>query len=368
MRDDLERRIAESLDAVRDKAKEERAPRRMDARLRVVSRSRRHRRLVWAGTAVAATAIVAVMLVTVAITRPDAERGPERNGGFADQVTTFVEVGRHPFDLVVSAGVVWVTDTERGVLHRIDAATTTIIDSIPIAGRPEDIDIRDGIVWVTNPESGSVHRFSEQTGEPIGDPIVFAERPIPLEMAVGGGAAWILVEEQGLYKIDSGSGEEMNSHTLLARDVAIGEGTVWALGLAGELIEIDSVTAAPVRTVPTTAAPGSDLVAGGGAVWIADPSTGTVTKYSIDTLETLGSSPIEGRYLDMTLGEGVMWVLSNDGGTPIVSGISVATGTPSGIVLQVEGDPQQISESDGVLWVTDPGEATVARVVPGTEV
>ncbi len=366
MRDDLERRIAESLSTVKEAAREERAPRRVEARSRVVSRSRRRTTLVWAGTAVGAAALIAILMTVVAVTRPDA--GPtEPDNGFADQVTTFVEVGRHPFDLVVSAGVVWVTDTDRQVIHRIDAATTTIIDSIPIEGRPEDIDIRNGIVWVSNPELSSVFRFSEQTGEAIGNPVVLADEPVSLEMAAGDGTTWVLVDERELVSIDPATGSIDATEELGATDIAIGDGHLWALGLGGELIDLDPITAEPVRSIPTTAAPGSDLTAGAGALWIANRTTSTLSKYSIETLEPLGESPIAGRYLDMTLGEGVMWVLSNDGGTPVVTGVSVDTGMLSGIVLQVDGDARQISESEGVLWVTDPAEAGVARVVPASD-
>jgi streptogramin lyase len=367
MRDDLERRIAESLSAVKEAARDERAPRRIEARSRVVSRSRRRTTMVWAGTAVGAAALIAVVMVVLSSTRPD-EAGPrEPDNGFADQITTFVEVGRHPFDLVVSAGVVWVTDTDRQVIHRIDAATTTIIDSIPIDGRPEDIDIRNGVVWVSNPELSSVYRFSEQTGDAIGSPVALSNEPVPLEMAAGDGMTWVLVDERELVSIDPETGEIGSRDELGAMDIAIGDGHVWALGLEGDLLEIDPATGAAVRSVPTTSAPGSDLTAGAGALWVADRASSTLTKYSIDTFEPLGQSPISGRYLDMTLGEGIMWVLSNDGGSPIVTGVSVDTGLLSGIVLRVEGDARQLSESEGILWVTDPAEAGVARVVPASD-
>lgn len=104
-----------------------------------------------------------------------------------------VEVGDGPIGLVVHDGVVWVTASDAGTVHRIDAATARPAGP-PVATGTAPIAVAvdgAGLLWVVNQDDASVVALDPATGERRSDPVPIRGRARGLAPSPDGGA-WVV--------------------------------------------------------------------------------------------------------------------------------------------------------------------------------
>ena len=225
-----------------------------------------------------------------------------------------IRVGLEPLDIAAGRGAVWVANYQSGTVARIDPASNRLTRRIPTGRGPFGIAVGDGSVWVSNQVERTVARIDPRTGK--------VERPAPTVgrgprgVAVGEGAVWTANGEgKSVSRVIPG---ERRARQLrlgrFAHDVAAGEGSVWVtIPQDGVVRRIDPKTlrlrgaAIAVPDAPST------IEVGLGVVWVAGEG-GTVTRLDPRT-GRLAGAPIDvhGRIADLTVGEDAAWVLRADG-------------------------------------------------------
>jgi peptide/nickel transport system substrate-binding protein len=204
---------------------------------------------------------------------------------------------------------------------RVDPATGTREDTIPVCSDPTAIAVSARFVWVACTGTRSVDLIN---------PLV--DRPVK-RVPVGNGASGI----------------------------AISPGAVWVTNRLDDTVtEIDSKTGNVRRTFPAGPSP-SDVAYGLGALWIANESSSTITRLD----------PRSGGLQEFAVGNGPeavtvahnsIWVANSLDGT--VSRINPENNVVA--TFPVGQGPSSVLLSDGAIWVADSYGGQVVRINPAT--
>lgn len=234
-----------------------------------------------------------------------------------------------PFAVAVGAGAVWVAAGD-GTVRAYDPHTVRLAGPSASVPGANGLAVGDGGVWVSSRRAGTVTRIDPRTRRT--DPPIRVG-PGPADIAIGFGAVWVAnAEGASITRIDLHT-HRANATAVGARQilaVAVGEGGVWVVGGAGadgdrtQLVRIDPTTGNVAgRPIPVAGAVPLDLVAGNG-IWITDsgtahplkPARGGVTRVDPATrnahpgLLRVGEHPSA-----IALGEGRAWITNEGDGT-----------------------------------------------------
>jgi sugar lactone lactonase YvrE len=238
--------------------------------------------------------------------------------------------------VAVGLGAVWVT-SDGGTLYRIDPDGNRVVAAIPVGGPIVGVATGGGYVWVTRPAEGigELIRVDPATNRVTGAPIDAGPGPIAALYAFG--ALWVTNSSpSSVVRVDPSKGTvsamaftgrlatgygslwassddsvvRADPETGLpaatvrvprAQTVAVGEGRVWVLASAksssptlfypvqntAALWEIDPMNNRIVgRPVRLAALQPLALAVGGGALWVADYNSGSVTRFDLVRAET----------------------------------------------------------------------------------
>lgn len=106
-----------------------------------------------------------------------------------DEVTHTVELGGSSLSAVaVGHRSVWVTDSRRDRLLRLDPTRVEVVDAIPVSGGPTSVAVDGQGVWVARPGEGAVSRVNPRTGVP--EERVEVEG-LPSVVTVGPSGVWV---------------------------------------------------------------------------------------------------------------------------------------------------------------------------------
>ena len=175
----------------------------------------------------------------------------------------------------------------------IDLASGRIASQTPVGENPGGIAAGSGAVWVLNGDDRTVSRIDPSTRRVTR---TFAIGAVPTAVAVGAGGVWIgagpttsdprtqlgagNMSARAVVRIDGASGETGERITLpkgdakafavgAQRQLAVGEGAVWAVAPDGGVARIDPATN-QARTLSRGVDAGA-LAVGGGSVWALGP-------------------------------------------------------------------------------------------------
>jgi hypothetical protein len=258
-------------------------------------------------------------------------------------IDRFVEVGRHRrwrSRLRLSAAGVVVVLAASGLIWSISSLTGM--------GRGR----------VASSHEGQVTRF-DVPGRPI------------RRVAVGGGAAWFIVQEDGggrliLVRIDAQTGEIRTVKNVgIPQYVAAGFGSVWVSSATAcvpkpppeapdtpcsntVLFELDPSTGETLARVPTGGEQIVSMAAGEGAVWIMLQPGGRDNLVRVDprALRVVARIPLSGCCgTDIAAGEGAVWVLNDRG----VTRVDPDTNRVVGFVRIKNAD--SLAAGAGFMWV-----------------
>jgi YVTN family beta-propeller protein len=306
---------------------------------------RRARRLLAVGLALAAAAAVGIVVVA----RPWAS-GPA--GLPADSVGLFnraggrvgapVSVG-NPGGLAYGDGSVWAVDSADGTLSRIDPATHTVIDQIPVGSAPTAVTVTRGNAWVANSGDATVWRISTAAGKVVQTIRVGIQ---PVAIASGPSGVWVANEGDGtVIQINPATGTKMRSVRVggLPDGIAVTPAAVWvANSQDGTVTQIDPANGHPSGPIPVGAGPEGIAVTPAG-VWVANSLDLTVSKLD----------PATGRQTDVIpVGDGP--------GTIVAAGNAIWVSDEFGARLD-RIDPQ----SDRVVRVVPLGSSPQGMVAAG---
>jgi YVTN family beta-propeller protein len=297
------------------------------ARSRELAWARRHaRRLLAIGSALAVVATACI----VAVARPwagEATGLPGNTVGLIDpagaQVGAPVSVAS-PAGLAYGDRSVWAVDSADGTLWRINPATHTVVDKIPVGTDPAAVTVTGGNVWVANSGDGTVSQINAAAGKVV-QPIQVGNLPV----AIASGPSGVWVANEGDDTVD----------------------------------QINPSTGAVMRTVSVGARP-DGIAVGPGAVWVANSEDGTVTRIDPATGQPSGPISVGAGPDGIAVTRAAVWVANSLDLT--VSKIDPATDTVTGIITVGDGPSTIVAAKSGV-WVSDEFAATLDHIDPHTD-
>ena len=227
-----------------------------------------------------------------------------------------IRVGRQPIDIGAREDGVWVGNYEGGNVVRIDPAANQLTGPIETGRGPFGIAVTPNAVWVSNQVERTVTRIDPRTNKVSGRPVLVGRGP--RGVAVGEGAVWVANGEgEGVSRFDPSSGVRRARTIRLGRfchDVAVAAGSVWVTNPnESSVTRIDPDTNRPTGTPITVPGGPSTIEYGFGLLWVASEA-GSVTRLDPRTGKLAGA-PIRlpERVSDLTVGTDAVWVLRGDG-------------------------------------------------------
>lgn len=226
-------------------------------------------------------------------------------------------------DVVLGDGAVWVATRNNDTVTRIDPATNRITATIKLQLAAGMLAVTPGAVWAASKESDIVWKIDPQTNQ-AGAPLPIDDGP--LWMAVSAGSLWICNkdgEKFGVTRLDPTTNQVLaqidigSANNRFCGGLAASDGVVWveqadsqdhAVGLA----RIDPATNRVNSTIPLPTSIGVDaLAADAQGVWVADPGLGLL-RISSQTNKAVSLLPLI-RGAGLALGSGSVWLATNDG-------------------------------------------------------
>jgi YVTN family beta-propeller protein len=293
------------------------------------ARRRPRRRVVAASAAVLAVlALVAVLLVgrsggggELAIAAADAVAviDPTHHSLLAE-----IPVGSSPSQVTAGASALWVANTGAGTVSRIDPHTRAVSQAIPVGNGPSAVAVGLSGVWVVNTLDGTMSWISPVTNQVV--------KTIPAGNSPSG--------------------------------VCVAAGAVWVASTYDRsILRFDPVTRR-TTTIQLDDQP-TQLACGGGSVWAASQSSGTVTQVrpGKDRGAVVRRIPVGRNPSAVAWGHGALWVANTDDGT--VWRLDGRSGVPTAVVpLGSHSGPTSIVVTGGAVWVANERAGTVARIDP----
>jgi DNA-binding SARP family transcriptional activator/ABC-type branched-subunit amino acid transport system substrate-binding protein len=315
------------------------------------------------GALLVAAAIAAALLTGGNDTSEARARVPVRSVGAIDPVSGrvlgSVAVNGVPAPLAISGGRLYVA-TDTGTLTGVDVGRRRIADVIAPGGVHNAIAGRAGALWSTDVEHRVLRRFSTGYGTVVRRTTL---PPPPTsggasEIAVGGGAVWIVDGSPRLIRVDDRSGRlrRFDLHRPVG-GVAYFAGAVWLIsGPTATVLRFDArrggapavITIAGRRSV---ASPYPIAIAAGlGAIWVLNGNTATVTRVDPVQLAPVATYAmgVERSPRRLAAGLGAVWVANGDG--------TLARIEPAGVApprfFAVAPGLNNVMTAGGAVWVS----------------
>jgi YVTN family beta-propeller protein len=301
--------------------------------------SRRRKAAIAFGTAVAVLAVGGVVLAGAGDDESDTAARPA-------QQTSEVS------DIAVTPEALWVTNTVRGTVLKLDKRTRQpLAPPIRVGLEPLDIAAGDGAVWVANYRSGTVLRIDPASNQLTG-PIKTGRGPFGID--VGLGAVWVANQvERTVTRIDPRTNKVSGPSATIGRGprgVSVGEGAVWVANGEGRSVSrvLPSANGSRVRQIRLGRF-AHDVAAGGGSVWVTIPEDGVVRRIDPRTARLRGGPiALPGGPSSIEFGLGLVWV-AGEAGT--VTRLDPRSGKLVEGAVQVGGRISDITVGEGAAWV-----------------
>jgi YVTN family beta-propeller protein len=236
-------------------------------------------------------------------------------------LTDEVAKGSSPSQIAVGADAVWIANADAGTVTRIDRRTrqsrTTAVGSGPSA-----VAVGAGGIWVVNSLDGTLTRISPTTDRVVGTIPVGNG---PSGVCVAAGAVWVArAYDRSILRVDPATGRRSTTS---------------------------------VDDEPTA------LACGGGSVWAASESAGTVTQLRASGRgEVLGRIPVGNGPSGLAWGFGALWVANTADGT--VSRIDGRSGAASALIVGSQARPTSVAVGARGVWVSNENAGTIVRIDP----
>lgn len=244
----------------------------------------RHRRRIIGLTLACAAAI----LVAAAAARTTFERGGHHaaisgnavalvsSGGGA---TASANLGAAPTRLALGAGSLWVTEVDADVVARVDLATRTVRQTIPVGHGPAGVAFARGDVWVANADDGTVSRIDPSTNTVVQKIAVGAQ---PSSVIAADGGVWVTDEgDDNLLELDASSGRCCRRIVDVGRapvDVVAQSGSLWVANHGDGTVSRVDPSAGEVTDIVRVGDGPAFLTATPAGVWVADDLDSTVSR------------------------------------------------------------------------------------------
>ena len=225
-----------------------------------------------------------------------------------------------PAQMVSAGGAVWVGAIEGTTIARLDPDTAKVVSEVEVGTTPQSLATDETNLYVAAFDDGVVERLDPDTGEVLEE--VFGGREsFPSAVLPAYGSLWVSdVVVDTVTRVPAPSGERS--------EVTVGD--------------------SPTR-----------LVAGRGAVWVANFNARSVSRIDPEVDDPPTEILVGGKPGAMVFAEGYVWVLRP--GSDSLVAIDTAAGRWTGHVYEVAAAPQDIAAGHGSLWIVSQ-EGTITRV------
>jgi DNA-binding SARP family transcriptional activator/ABC-type branched-subunit amino acid transport system substrate-binding protein/streptogramin lyase len=264
---------------------------------------------------------------------------------------------------------------------RIDPRTSAILASVAVPGGPARLALAGDELWVASDRSRTLSALdasSRATSTVIG------LGSFPTDLALGGGAEWVLDGKSGrLLRISRGYGSVAgrlpidrgraqtypSEHRSILDNpwsVAVGLGGVWVTDGSSHLVRVDPRTSRVLARVDVGHSL-NDVAVGEGAIWTISGRAATVSRIDPRTLRVTDRIPIVSRPgaaapypIAIRAGLGSIWVLNAN--VAAVTRIDATTrGVTETVRIGIEHGPMRLAVGAGAAWVAN-GDGTLSRI------
>jgi YVTN family beta-propeller protein len=226
--------------------------------------------------------------------------------------------GGQPTALSLDQGHLWVLSSfSNGSLVQIDTGENRVVGgTIELGSGASDVAAGDGSVWVTNSFKKELVRIDERVGTKPDDAYALSIEPVAV--AVGGGSVWV-AGGKTLVRIDPATGEPQKSITLSsdATDLAYGAGGIWVLHSADDKVtrvrfDVDDPSSVQVsQTIQVGDAPVA-IAVDDDAAWIANSTSGTVSRIDTGTSAVTATIDVGSAPAGVAVSNGWVWVSAEE--------------------------------------------------------
>jgi YVTN family beta-propeller protein len=246
---------------------------------------------------------------------------------------------------------------------------------------PSNVAVGGGAVWVLNTEDETVSRIDPRTGRAVK---TFRTGGVPSDIAAGGGVVWVGHGRDtpgpnytvSVSRVDPDTGRVTHTEKLPDRTkgvpgglpsmgfpgLAVGAGAVWAINPDGTVSRIDPRTGQLVEVVDARAF--LSIAAGKEGVWFIRDEPPSVTRIDPRTNRVAETIPLGASFLyGVAVGAGSVWAAAGDEG--LVWRIEPGP-TPVTRTIDVGVGAAYIAFGDGAVWVANYVDGTVSRIDPRT--
>jgi YVTN family beta-propeller protein len=253
------------------------------------------------------------------------------------------------------------------VLQQIDPRTNKLAATLRLGSDPTGVAVGEGAVWTIHFDDNRISRIDPRTNSVAAT----GSAPGPREVTAGQGSVWVVNGDgRTVTQLDDRSAAQLNivQVPISAELLASGAGAVWVGSpLTGTVARINPRSASVSESflVPARRGTIKELAVGEGALWISsndivadqyrvfrvDPSTGKV----------VATIPIRLGAQGIDVGRGAVWVAS-----PLGNTVSEIDPTTDRVVrtVRVGQDPIAVAVGEGAVWVTNYEDGTVSRIDP----
>jgi DNA-binding SARP family transcriptional activator/ABC-type branched-subunit amino acid transport system substrate-binding protein/DNA-binding beta-propeller fold protein YncE len=270
---------------------------------------------------------------------------------------------------------------------RIDPRTNGILASVAVPGGPARLALAGDELWVASDRSRTMSTVNTSTRAAS---TVVALGSFPTDLALGGGAEWVLDGTSGRLlrisrgydsvarrvPIDRGRGRIYPSEHRSIMDnpwsVAVGLGGVWVTDGSSRLLRVDPRTSRVVGAVDAGHSL-NGVAVGEGAIWTISGRAATVYRIDPGTLRVTDRIQIVSRPraaapypIAIRAGLGSVWVLNANVAT-VTRIDATARGVTETVPIGVERGPVRLAVGAGAAWVAN-GDGTLSRIDAATNV
>lgn len=259
---------------------------------------------------------------------------------------------------------VWISNSPKGNVTRIDPKTNRIVEHIATGKRPcSGLAAGFGSVWVPNCGDKTVSRIDLKTGAVTA---TFPQNIAGSEggIAVGAGSFWMLTDTtSSLVRIDPATNAVTATIKVAPGSfaVAFDGDSAWVTSNEQNLLtRVDATTNAVVATIPIGSKP-RFLAIGEGSVWTLNQGDGSISRVDQKTNKLIASiaAGLPGGGGEIAVGGGSVWVTLFE--IPLTR-IDIATNTVAQQFVGKGGDSVRFGH--GSVWLADLADGKLLRLDP----
>ncbi len=242
----------------------------------------------------------------------------------SNHIRTVIPIGRRPDQILALGNALFVASPLDGTVMRIDTRTKEVVTARGLA-EPATLAVAAGRLWVGGVHSTALTRFEPRSLRPID------------RIPVGGaGTPWLATAPGSLWVVQPNP----------------------LIPLEEQVLRLASDSGSVRQRFKTGAIP-SEVAVGGGAAWVSNYGSGTISRIDAKT-GTIDSFRVDNA-ADLEYAYGALWVLTVEPNT--VRRVDPRTLITEAI-LPVGRCPWQIAAGADAIWTTNCHDGTVTRIDP----